>query len=239
MQICKKIREIRGNESQSSFAERFGITARTLQNYEYGNTSPSIDFIQKISQEYNIPPEYFFDYGEKLFRNCSAIVPQYSSSIQKKSSSISKNNTTRSESFPQTLNDDIVSIPLFEDVRASAGSGAYNETEAAEQLNFPKSFLRQYFGIVSFNNLSIIIGKGDSMYPTLPKNCYLLVQNGSVSDGEICITRIEDELYVKRLQKLPKLKLFSDNKTYEPIELEGENFEIIGRVVGYFKKTTL
>ncbi|EAI0664102.1 DNA-binding protein, partial [Campylobacter jejuni] len=26
---------------------------------------------------------------------------------------------------------------------------------------------------------------------------------------------------------------------YEPIDLEGENFEILGRVVGYFKKTTL
>ncbi|ECK8536676.1 DNA-binding protein, partial [Campylobacter jejuni] len=25
----------------------------------------------------------------------------------------------------------------------------------------------------------------------------------------------------------------------EPINLEGENFEILGRVVGYFKKTTL
>lgn len=239
MQICKKIREIRGNESQGSFAERFGITARTLQNYEYGNTSPSIDFIQKISQEYDIAPEYFFDCGEKSFRNRSAIVPQYSSSIQKKSSSISKNNITHTNSFPQTLNDDIVSIPFYEDVRASAGSGAYNEAETAEQLNFPKSFLRQYFGLISFNNLSIIIGKGDSMSPTLPESCYLLVQNGSVNDGEICIARLDDELYVKRLQKRPKLKLFSDNKTYEPIELEGENFEIIGRVVGYFKKTAL
>ncbi len=239
MQICKKIREIRGNESQSSFAERFGITARTLQNYEYGNTSPSIDFIQKISQEYDIAPEYFFDYGEKLFRNSSAIVPQYSSSMQKKGSSISKTNITHTNSSPQTLNDDFVSIPFYEDVRASAGSGAYNEAEAAEQLNFPKSFLRQYFGIISFANLSIIIGSGDSMFPTLPENCYLVIQQGNVKEGEICVARIEDELYVKRLQKLPKLKLFSDNKVYEPIELEGKNFEIIGRVVGYFKKTSL
>lgn len=239
MQICKKIREIRGNESQGSFAERFGITARTLQNYEYGNTSPSIDFIQKISQEYDIAPEYFFDCGEKSFRNRSAMVPQYSSSIRKKSSSISKNNITHTNSSPQTLNDDIVSIPFYEDIRASAGSGAYNEAETAEQLNFPKSFLRQYFGLISFNNLSIIIGKGDSMSPTLPESCYLLVQNGSVNDGEICIARLDDELYVKRLQKRPKLKLISDNKAYDPIELEGENFNIIGRVVGYFKKTAL
>ncbi|WDL70748.1 S24 family peptidase [Helicobacter winghamensis] len=138
-----------------------------------------------------------------------------------------------------TLNDDFISIPFYEDIRASAGSGAYNEAETAKQLNFPKSFLRQYFGVISFNNLSIIVGKGDSMSPTLPESCYLLVQSGSVNDGEICVTRIEDELYVKRLQKRPKLKLFSDNKAYEPIELENENFEIIGRVVGYFKKTAL
>lgn len=145
----------------------------------------------------------------------------------------------QSKNFPQTLNDDIVSIPFYEDIRASAGSGAYNEAETAEQLNFPKSFLRQYFGIISFNNLSIIIGSGDSMFPTLPENCYLVIQQGNVKEGEICVARIEDELYVKRLQKLPKLKLISDNKAYDPIELEGENFNIIGRVVGYFKKTAL
>ncbi|WP_297811555.1 S24 family peptidase [uncultured Helicobacter sp.] len=56
------------------------------------------------------------------------------------------------------------------------------------------------------------------MSPTLPESCYLLVQLGSVNDGQICITRIEDELYVKCLQKQPRLKLFTDNKTYEPIE---------------------
>ncbi|MDE5603937.1 MAG: DNA-binding protein, partial [Helicobacter sp.] len=72
----------------------------------------------------------------------------------------------------KTLNDDIVSIPFFEYIRASMGGGAYNETEIAKHLNFPKSFLRQYFGIISFNNLSTIISSRDSMYPTLPE-CYL------------------------------------------------------------------
>ena len=33
--------------------------------------------------------------------------------------------------------------------------------------------------------------------------------------------RIDDELYVKRLQKLPKYRLISDNKSYENVELEG------------------
>ncbi|MGI7106045.1 XRE family transcriptional regulator [Campylobacter jejuni] len=148
-------------------------------------------------------------------------------------------NVPKLENQQETLNDDMINIPFFENVRASAGSGAYNDEESTQALGLSKSFLRECFGLYSFINLSVILGQGDSMAPTLPENCYLLIQQGEVAEGEICVTRIEDELYVKRLQKRPKLKLLSDNKAYEPINLEGENFEILGRVVGYFKKTTL
>lgn len=148
-------------------------------------------------------------------------------------------NVSKLENQQETLNDDMINIPFFENVRASAGSGAYNDEESTQALGLSKSFLRECFGLYSFINLSVILGQGDSMAPTLPENCYLLIQQGEVAEGEICVTRIEDELYVKRLQKRPKLKLLSDNKAYEPINLEGENFEILGRVVGYFKKTTL
>ncbi|EAJ8366663.1 LexA family transcriptional regulator [Campylobacter jejuni] len=148
-------------------------------------------------------------------------------------------NVPKLENQQETLNDDMINIPFFENVRASAGSGIYNDEESTQALGLSKSFLRECFGLYSFINLSVILGQGDSMAPTLPENCYLLIQQGEVAEGEICVTRIEDELYVKRLQKRPKLKLLSDNKAYEPINLEGENFEILGRVVGYFKKTTL
>lgn len=148
-------------------------------------------------------------------------------------------NVPKLENQQETLNDDMINIPFFENVRASAGSGTYNDEESTQALGLSKSFLRECFGLYSFINLSVILGQGDSMAPTLPENCYLLIQQGEVAEGEICVTRIEDELYVKRLQKRPKLKLLSDNKAYKPINLEGENFEILGRVVGYFKKTTL
>ncbi|EGS1418980.1 LexA family transcriptional regulator, partial [Campylobacter jejuni] len=140
-------------------------------------------------------------------------------------------NVPKLENQQETLNDDMINIPFFENVRASAGSGTYNDEESTQALGLSKSFLRECFGLYSFINLSVILGQGDSMAPTLPENCYLLIQQGEVAEGEICVTRIEDELYVKRLQKRPKLKLLSDNKAYEPINLEGENFEILGRVV--------
>ena len=227
MDLRERIKAARNNLgiTQDELAKYSGISIQNIKKLETKeNTNPTNNTLQKLAIALKVDSDYFVSQSRK---SVSQLSPNQEKPVP------------QSKNFPQTLNDDIVSIPFYEDIRASAGSGAYNEAETAEQLNFPKSFLRQYFGIISFNNLSIIIGSGDSMFPTLPENCYLVIQQGNVREGEICVARIEDELYVKRLQKLQKLKLFSDNKVYEPIELEGKNFEIIGRVVGYFKKTSL
>ena len=245
MELSLKMKECRENYGWMQFdlSQKSGVSLSTIKKYEAGLVDNfTYGNLKKISSAFNMTPASFIDEDNvrQMSDKCPTIsqknVRQMSDNISKDTEIVSSNGVF----LPQTLNDDdIVSIPFYEDVRASAGSGAYNEAETAEQLNFPKSFLRQYFGLISFNNLSIIIGSGDSMFPTLPENCYLVIHQGNVKEGEICVARIEDELYVKRLQKLPKLKLFSDNKVYEPIELEGKNFEIIGRVVGYFKKTAL
>ncbi|STQ85450.1 LexA repressor [Helicobacter muridarum] len=76
------------------------------------------------------------------------------------------------------------------------------------------------------------------MTPTIPPNCRLLVQKGMPREEQICVTRIDDELYIKRLQKLPKYKLISDNKSYDDIDLEGRDYDILGIVVGLFQKMT-
>lgn len=235
MDLRERIKAARNNLgiTQDELAKYSGISIQNIKKLESKeNTNPTNNTLQKLAIALKVDSDYFV----------SQLSPNIVSQSKKSVSQLSPNqkkSVPQSKNFPQTLNDDIVSIPFYEDIRASAGSGAYNEAETAEQLNFPKSFLRQYFGIISFANLSIIIGSGDSMFPTLPENCYLVIQQGNVKEGEICVARIEDELYVKRLQKLPKLKLLSDNKAYDPIELDGSNFEIIGRVVGYFKKTSL
>lgn len=239
MNIAEKIKAGRESKgwTQIELANNSSVSLDSIKRYESKNSNITIDNLIKIADALNVDLNFFRD-NEAVTKLLLSPVTKSQKNVTKLSLSQAFPNET-SQIPPQTLNDDIVSIPFYEDIRASAGSGAYNEAETAEQLNFPKSFLRQYFGIISFNNLSIIIGSGDSMFPTLPENCYLLIQQGNVREGEICVARIEDELYIKRLQKLPKLKLLSDNKAYDPIELDGANFEIIGRVVGYFKKTSL
>ncbi|EIT7846663.1 LexA family transcriptional regulator [Campylobacter coli] len=229
MELSLRMKEYREyfGWTQTDLSEKSGVSISTIKKYEAGSVDNfTYGNLKKIASAFNLSPASF------ISENMSDNSPTISNKICPTSNVILEN-------FTQTLNDDMINIPFFENVRASAGSGAYNDEESTQALGLSKSFLRECFGLYSFINLSVILGQGDSMTPTLPENCYLLIQQGEVAEGEICVTRIEDELYVKRLQKRPKLKLLSDNKAYEPIDLEGENFEILGRVVGYFKKTTL
>ncbi|EAI3306777.1 XRE family transcriptional regulator [Campylobacter jejuni] len=229
MNISQKIKNAREakNLTQLELAKSSGVSLDSIKRYETKESNITIHNLIKIAKVLDIDLNYF------------ANVPKLSLSLSSKMSLSQDKYVPKLENQQETLNDDMINIPFFENVRASAGSGAYNDEESTQALGLSKSFLRECFGLYSFINLSVILGQGDSMTPTLPENCYLLIQQGEVAEGEICVTRIEDELYVKRLQKRPKLKLLSDNKAYEPIDLEGENFEILGRVVGYFKKTTL
>ncbi|HBK2001222.1 TPA: helix-turn-helix domain-containing protein [Campylobacter jejuni] len=229
MNISQKIKNTREakNLTQLELAKSSGVSLDSIKRYETKESNITIHNLIKIAKVLDIDLNYF------------ANVPKLSLSLSSKMSLSQDKYVPKLENQQETLNDDMINIPFFENVRASAGSGTYNDEESTQALGLSKSFLRECFGLYSFINLSVILGQGDSMAPTLPENCYLLIQQGEVAEGEICVTRIEDELYVKRLQKRPKLKLLSDNKAYEPINLEGENFEILGRVVGYFKKTTL
>ncbi|EAH5020336.1 helix-turn-helix domain-containing protein [Campylobacter jejuni] len=229
MNISQKIKNAREakNLTQLELAKSSGVSLDSIKRYETKESNITIHNLIKIAKVLDIDLNYF------------ANAPKLSLSLSSKMSLSQDKYVPKLENQQETLNDDMINIPFFENVRASAGSGAYNDEESTQALGLSKSFLRECFGLYSFINLSVILGQGDSMAPTLPENCYLLIQQGEVAEGEICVTRIEDELYVKRLQKRPKLKLLSDNKAYEPINLEGENFEILGRVVGYFKKTTL
>ncbi|ECY9689614.1 helix-turn-helix domain-containing protein, partial [Campylobacter jejuni] len=212
MNISQKIKNAREakNLTQLELAKSSGVSLDSIKRYETKESNITIHNLIKIAKVLDIDLNYF------------ANVPKLSLSLSSKMSLSQDKYVPKLENQQETLNDDMINIPFFENVRASAGSGAYNDEESTQALGLSKSFLRECFGLYSFINLSVILGQGDSMAPTLPENCYLLIQQGEVAEGEICVTRIEDELYVKRLQKRPKLKLLSDNKAYEPINLEGE-----------------
>ena len=227
--IGEKIRAIReeNDYTQKDFAKKFNIAYGTLQSYEYGETEPKLKFLENLSKYFKIPMSYFYS-------DVANVSPIDEKSVANVSSIYEKSVVT-----PPNLkmSQDNFSVPYFDDVYASAGGGYINEENPPRMIEFSKSFLRDYLGTVEFSRLNVIKSKGDSMEPTIPKNALLFIRLGDVKEGQICVARIEDELYVKRLQKRPVVKLISDNPDYDPITLQpDENFEIIGCVIGYIKK---
>ncbi len=153
-----------------------------------------------------------------------------------RASGLSPSNSLVSLSQNNIQSNDSVRIPIYDEVCVSAGRGFINDEHISWHIGLDKSFLRSYFGLTFFLDLSIITAREDSMLPAVPENCQIIVQKGTPREGQICVTRIDDEFYVKRLQKHPKYKLISDNKSYDDIELEGREYEIPGIVVGLFQK---
>ncbi|EHT9079579.1 LexA family transcriptional regulator, partial [Campylobacter jejuni] len=210
MDLAQKIKMARNNLgiTQEKLSALSGISIQNIKKLETNlNSNPTNKTLKKLASALEVNEEYFVS---KLSPNASSKMSPNVSQSTNLSKNLSPSQTKlKVENSAQTLSDDMINIPFFENVRASAGSGAYNDEESTQALGLSKSFLRECFGLYSFINLSVILGQGDSMAPTLPENCYLLIQQGEVAEGEICVTRIEDELYVKRLQKRPKLKLLS------------------------------
>lgn len=194
------------NLSQKEFAERTGISTRTLQSYEYGEQSPKYEHLQRLSSIFNVPMSYF------------------------------ENVVNQKESVVNPQNPLSIAIPVYDEVFASAGAGRLNDECISFYLHFEKAFLKSYFKLTNTEHLALLRLEGDSMMPTLPPNARLLVQASTqFKEGQIVLCRLDDELFVKRLQKQPELKLLSDNKAYEPIALVGKDYELLSVVVGFIK----
>lgn len=142
---------------------------------------------------------------------------------------------------------EIISIPYLENTYAAAGYGAINYDEAPHPMSFDKNFLQSHFGLVSFTNLHIINAIGNSMEPTFKEGELLMInpfenENMYIKDGGIYVISCNSSVLVKRINHNPisgKVTLISDNKEYDDIPIEKDEFElckIIGRVVGHFDK---
>jgi phage repressor protein C with HTH and peptisase S24 domain len=130
-----------------------------------------------------------------------------------------------------------VSIHHYEKARAKAGRIS---SDAEAPLSFNNEFLRHNFGIKENKNIAIIYAEGNSMEPTIAAGEMLViggVDKDEYQDGAIYVVEYNGDMLVKRMQRNPKtgkVRLISDNTSFETIEIEGDdlkNFRIIGRIM--------
>lgn len=138
------------------------------------------------------------------------------------------------------LTSEYVLIPRL-DVKASAGNGriAWQIDEKGQRQAFRKSWMER-LGIAP-ENAATIVAEGSSMAPRIEDGDSLVLDYKSTSpiSGRVFVLTFSDELFVKRLFRMPDggLRIVSDNpdKTRYPDwdvqQDRAETLQIIGRVV--------
>ncbi|WP_203008563.1 helix-turn-helix transcriptional regulator [Pseudomonas paraversuta] len=124
-----------------------------------------------------------------------------------------------------------ICIPQY-DVRASMGPGQFSPKEYVEtvkNITVRSEYLREQ-GIIYTHaeNLAVITGFGESMGSTFSSGDPLIVDKGItevVVDGVYAFT-LDGMLYIKRLQRLPKMiRMISDNEAFPTYDIKGAELE--------------
>lgn len=129
------------------------------------------------------------------------------------------------------LAEDWVEVPRLP-LDASAGPGAFSAEEISfDHFRFSRRWLRE-MGLEGAD-LSAIRVEGDSMEPLLRSGDEIFVDRNKRAGEGVHVVRIGDTLHVKQVQARGpgRIALISANDAYAPIELAGEEVEVIGRVV--------
>lgn len=127
------------------------------------------------------------------------------------------------------------------DFKAKAGETGFintNYPEIIQSIYFSLDGLLEIVGRKSSNGIEMITIPTDSMAPTINKGDVVFIDtmiNHYDNEG-VYIFAIDDEVYIKRLQKIPGgiYRALSDNKTYEPFEIKKEvldNSIILGKFI--------
>lgn len=135
-------------------------------------------------------------------------------------------------SEPSIPVDEFVLVPK-EDALAGAGASTQTTDNITGYYAFRKSFFERER--ISTNMLVLMTVIGDSMEPLIRDKDTILVDKSQkfMRDGDIFVTRLDNELMIKRVIKIPRgWRLCSINPERPEIDIqdEDEQFEVIGRV---------
>lgn len=123
-----------------------------------------------------------------------------------------------------------IPIHYYKNVTASAGYGISVLESTPQTLELSEALLNGV-KIQSYKHLDLISVAGDSMLPYFENGDKVLIERECVAkNGDTIIANIEDNLYIKRLEKDPFnkwIRLISNNSEYGSITLEGQEVEKI------------
>ena len=199
-----------------------------------------LSFIQQFQQECGYPPTLReigkrFDisstFGVK--RHLDALSKKGYLNIQRNASrgiSITKDESINSLSMDVSERDNY-SVPIIG--RVAAGSPILAEENVEGSIMIDPTFIKK-----SENSFALKV-KGDSMIEAgiYEGDLVIVTPNQNVSNGDIIVARINDEVTVKTYEYQNRvIKLIPQNKDYSTIVIGNkEEFSIVGKVTGVLR----
>lgn len=196
--------------------DTLGFSYATIDRWKKGDTDPKVSNILKLCEIANVSIDWLVNGTE--YKNGDNF-------------EMNKEEFSDFDSIQQEF-----SFIRGYKIEASAGYGSIVYDESINGFFAYRNKWLKDKGLVA-KNLMVIYAKGDSMFPTISDGDAILVNTAikSLTDGWIYVIRQNEELLVKRLQRIKDgVKLISDNKIYESVEVDFKylnTFEVIGKVV--------
>lgn len=217
----KIIRKELGDISQAKLAELTGLPLHKIRYAETRNAKISQEIAKTIS--------------EKLEYNRLWILTGEGPMKKERKAAVRSIRVVQPD-FPA---DDFVLIRQVNG-KISAGNGFLPDDSVDIQAAFRKDWIKRKGG--KPDRMSLIKVDGDSMEPTLLSGDLVLVdhsRNTIASQGGIYAIAIDDEIMIKRVQPVfpdGKLRVISDNKQYDPFEIETGRVRVNGKVIWYARE---
>lgn len=216
------------NGNKSEFARVVGVTISSLERWLNGESDPSRSNLVSLANAAGVNIEWLATGEGSPYINKSQAVEVKTHA---------DGTTTDTLGNPVNL-DEFVFIPRY-DVYAAAGHGYPAEDDKPLFCMAFRRYWIENYVTRQLDKLSVIAVKGDSMEGVLNHGDNILVNHAETTprDG-LYVIRIDNDLFVKQIQKLPgKLLVKSSNPSYEAFEIdltnEHQNVSIIGRVEWY------
>ena len=237
--------------------ERAGVDLNMIYEYETGRRNPSTLALRGLASLYSKPVEWFYDKEEEPqvhAEHLDAEAPDSPATAASPSGILSLDQVRQEfsarfdklESYVRSAvtetrteydaGDEMPAVHPVEvvEVAAAAGGGAevYDETVVG-RLWFRDDWLDRQ--AIDPDQCNVISVRGESMEPTLPDGCSILVDRSQVRrrrrSGRIFVLRTEDGLVVKRAGKDNEgnWQIESENPAWPPVPWT-DGTEVIGEV---------
>lgn len=218
--LGKRLKEIRikRKHTQGSLAQLSGVPQQTIQAIESQRIKET-RHLMRLAKALRINPEWLSTGEGEMDRG----YPEESGDLVLR------------DSYPEYASP--FSIPVYA-ITASMGRGRFLDSEEILKIVvLDPATMRDMNLSGGSNGIVAVYADGESMLPTIPPKSIVFVDRNQrdLRDG-VHLVRLEEMIYVKRLQRLPnhKVKVISDNSIYEPFEVDlknGDDFEILGKVL--------